>query len=109
MPVPHNSMMAPTQFTKLFTVYSAVLGYSMSLIYALTMERQEDTYKYGYILAFAQERNPIIPFIGYDRFQDCKYKCDLTTTKCTRMLFTTTVVGNIFFFWSNTCVYDNRK
>lgn len=41
-------MMPATQFTKLFTVYSAVLGYSTPLIYALT-ERREDTYRYVYL------------------------------------------------------------
>lgn len=76
-------MMAPTLLTKLFTVYSAEFGYSMLLIYALT-ERQ-DTYIYEYILASAQERSLINPFIVHDRFQDCKYECDLTTTKCIRM------------------------
>ena len=50
---------APTQFTQLFTVHGVVLDYTMPLIYALTMKRQEDIYRYVYekVLAFAQKRN----------------------------------------------------
>lgn len=46
MLVPNYSVMAPRQFTRLFIVYDVVLGYTMPLIYALTMERQEETYRY---------------------------------------------------------------
>ena len=55
--------MALIQFIQLPTVHGVVLGYTMSLIYALKMKKQEDAYIHTYIhiymkvLTFAWKRN----------------------------------------------------
>lgn len=49
---------APTQFPQLFTVHSVALGYTMSLLYALTIKSYISVrYIYRKVLAFAGERN----------------------------------------------------
>ncbi|KFD61048.1 hypothetical protein M514_08442 [Trichuris suis] len=50
---------SPTQLAQLFTVHGVVLGYPVPLVYALTMRKREQTYRYVYqrIIDYGEERN----------------------------------------------------
>ena len=101
--------MVLTQSIQLFTVHNEVLGYTMALIYVLTMRRWEES-----ICIWTREKSWHQPFTVYGGFQGCKYECNLiTTNKCTRkrmliLLFTITMVKNMFF-GCYVEVYDSGK
>ena len=105
--------MASTWLTQLFTLHSVVLGYTMPLIYALTMKRQEDIYTGERTCICTGKKSQHLPSIVRDRFWDCKCECNLTTpTKCTNKImlvsfFTYNVVKNIIS-GSSKWVYDDR-